>query len=226
MTDETLVRADAVARTFGSGAGAVAAVRDATFAIDPGERIALVGPSGSGKSTLVQLIANLDRPSTGTITWPALGDPSLLRPGPIAVAFQGLSLLPPLTVLENVALAATLAGAERSEAQASARTLMDACMLDGLEDKLPEELSGGQAQRAAIARAFCGAPRLLLADEPTGQQDRATADHVVDAMLALADIGRVTLVIATHDERIAERLASRWVMGDGRLQAEEPACSA
>jgi len=226
MPEQILVRADAITRTFGSGAGAVTAVREATFTIDAGDGVALVGPSGSGKSTLVHLIANLDRPTDGTIEWPALGAASRLRPGPIAVAFQGLSLLPPLTVLENVALAATLVGVDRAEARTTARDLMDACLLDGLADKLPEELSGGQAQRAAIARAFCGKPRLLLADEPTGQQDRATADHVMDAMLALAAIGDVTLVIATHDERIAERLPWRWVMRDGQLRTEEPACSA
>ncbi len=226
MPEDILVRADSIARTFGSGSGAVTAVREASFTLDAGDGVALVGPSGSGKSTLVHLIANLDRPTAGTLEWPALGAPSRLRPGPIAVAFQGLSLLPPLTVLENVALAATLVGADRDLAQASAHDLLDACMLDGLGDKLPEELSGGQAQRAAIARAFCGKPRLLLADEPTGQQDRATADHVMDAMLALAAIGDVTLVIATHDERIAERLPWRWVMRDGRLQTEVPPCSA
>ena len=120
MTDP-LVRAAGLCRKYGRGPRAVIAVADASFEIYPGDRIALTGPSGSGKTSLLNLIAGLDQPSGGVIEWPALGTPEQLRPGPVAVAFQGLSLLPPLTVAENVALPALLAGASAAEAEAEAK---------------------------------------------------------------------------------------------------------
>ena len=218
MDETTLVRADALVRTFGSGRATVSAVAGATFAVRPRDGIALVGPSGSGKSTVLHLIAALDRPTGGSITWPALGGREGLRPGPVALAFQGPSLLPPLTVLENVALPVILAGGDENEATESVRHLLELFEVDDLAEKLPEELSGGQAQRAALARAFAGSPRLVLADEPTGQQDGVTGGRLIEAILKLAAEGEVALVIATHDPKVAERLPIRWSMNDGHLQ--------
>ena len=223
---EPLVRGDRLGRVFGSGRGAVTALADATFTIEPGETIALVGPSGSGKSTLMHLIAGLDTPTTGAIEWPALGARDSLRPASVTVAFQGASLLPPLSVLENIGLPVLLAGGSNDEADDAARRALDRFHLEGLADRLPEELSGGQAQQAGLARAFVAAPKLVLADEPTGQQDRETAGRVVDALLTAAAGVGAAIVIATHDLAIVDRASHRWTLSDGVLRTEAIACSA
>jgi putative ABC transport system ATP-binding protein/lipoprotein-releasing system ATP-binding protein len=226
MTRDPLVLAASLARSFGAGTTTVTAVADASFTIESADRIALVGPSGSGKSTLLHLVGGLDRPTGGEISWPALGDRVNLRPGPVGVAFQGPSLLPPLTVLENVELPMILAASPEEVARAAAVDLIDAFGLSGLEDKLPEDLSGGQSQRAAVARAFAGAPRLVLADEPTGQQDHASAERLIDAMLVIAEVDGTAIMIATHDRSIAERFETRWSMESGSLRTKELPCSA
>ena len=142
------------------------------------------------------------------------------------MAFQGPSLLPPLTVLENVALPMILAGAGEVAAAAVARVLLSAFEVDALAERLPDELSGGQSQRAGLARAFSGSPRLVLADEPTGQQDRATGDRLLDAILSLTALEDTALLIATHDAAVAERLGAHWTMLDGTLRTEKRSCSA
>ena len=217
MSDDALVRCDGVARTFGSGARATVALQPVSCSVDPHARIALVGSSGSGKSTLLHLMAGLDDPSLGEVTWPAIGDRSALRPGPLALVFQGPSLLPPLTVVENVALPLTLGGSTSAEARRLAMTALDRLGLGDLADKLPEEISGGQAQRVAVARALAGEPRLILADEPTGQLDRASGSAVIDVLLAAADHSGAALIVTTHDPTVADRLPERWAMSDGRL---------
>ena len=225
---DVLVRVVGVARTFGRGPVAVVAVHGASGEIRAGARLALTGPSGSGKSTLLHLLAGLDDPTAGTISWPALGVRHQLRPGPIAVIFQGPSLLPPLDVAENVALPLLLAGLPAPEAADAARRALDRLGLAGLAPKLPEELSGGQTQRVAVARALAGRPRLILADEPTGQLDHRAGAAVVDALLETADALGAALVVATHDPLVAGRLTARWSMTDGRLFVPEGswACSA
>ncbi len=220
-----LVECQNAARTFGSGAQTVVAVHSASCRIEPGQTVALVGVSGSGKSTLLNLLAGLDIPSKGSVTWPTIGARASLRPGPVGVVFQTPSLLPPLNVVENVALPLLLGGVARVEADARARGSLDRLGLHWLADKLPEELSGGQAQRVAVARVLAGTPRLILADEPTGQLDRAAAAEVMDALLGAAEFIGAGLLVSTHDEQIAERLAIRWQMTDGRLQTEsDSAC--
>jgi ABC-type lipoprotein export system ATPase subunit len=215
--DDTLVRAAGLTRVFAAGDAPVAAVLEATFEIHRGEHVALVGPSGSGKSTLLHLIAALDRPTSGSIEWPALGPRRDLRPGRVGVAFQGRSLLEALTLAENVALPLLLAGATVPAAEREARRLVERFELSDAASKLPEELSGGQIQRAGIARALAGGPELVLADEPTGQQDRDGARRVVDALLACVEQGGAALVLATHDPAVARRLPSRWAIRNGRL---------
>lgn len=223
---ETLVRAASLGHSYGSGSTQVIAVHEATFTVDAGDTVAVVGPSGSGKSTLLHLIAGLDVPTSGSIEWPGIGDRQALRPGPVAMAFQGPSLLPPLTVVENVALPMILAGRTEEDATAAARDLLVVFGVDVVADRLPEELSGGQSQRVGLARAFSGAPRLVLADEPTGQQDRATGDRLLEAILSVAASQGTTLIVATHDAAVADRLAARWTMRDGTLRTEELTCSA
>jgi len=208
---EPLVRVRGAARTFGRGISAVVALHGVDCDVLPGRSIAITGPSGSGKSTLLHLMAGLDVPTRGTVTWPALGERAALRPGPVAVVFQVPSLVTALDVLENVALPLVLAG----------------CPPSGqLVGRLPDELSGGQAQRVAVARVLAGTPRLILADEPTGQLDHATADQVIGALLHTATSHGATTVVTTHDARIAGRFGERWPMADGGLAARSVPCSA
>ena len=218
--DDVLVRAERLSRRFGSGEQATAAVRDATFEILAGQRIALFGPSGSGKSTLLHLVAGLLPPSSGRIEWPALGSVDRLRPGPVAFAFQGLSLLPPLTIVENVALPILLDGGEEEAAMKAAWAMIDRLELTPIGHKLAEEVSGGQAQRAGVARALLGQPKLVLADEPIGQLDRATGDRVMDVVLSCVEQIGAALVVSTHDQVVADRLPLRWSIEDGRLTTE------
>jgi ABC-type lipoprotein export system ATPase subunit len=228
---EPLVRCTGAARTYGSAKRATVALQPTTCEVFAGDSIALVGPSGSGKSTLLHLMAGLDEPTVGTVAWPAIGLPAALRPGPIATIFQGPSLLPPLTVGENVALPLILGGQADDEAHRLARIALDLLDLLDLVDKLPEEISGGQAQRVAVARALAGEPKLILADEPTGQLDQASGTVVVDVLLAAAAHTGAALVVSTHDPVVSERLTERWQLHNGRLTSsgsphtEEAACS-
>jgi len=219
MTETPLVVCRGASRTHGRGATATVALGPTDCAVAPGERVALVGPSGSGKSTLLYLMAGLDEPTTGEIEWPAIGGRNELRPSRVAMIFQGPSLLAPLTVVENVALPLVLGGAAAADATASAAEALDRLGLASLAAKLPEELSGGQAQRVAVARVLAGRPRLILADEPTGQLDHVAAAVVIDALVGTAtDLG-AGLVVTTHDPLIARRLGEKWTMDDGRLRS-------
>lgn len=227
--EDALVRCEAAARTYGSGNTASVALPPTSCSVHRHARVALMGPSGSGKSTLLHLMAGLDEPSSGVVSWPAIGRRADLRPGPVAVVFQGPSLLPPLTVQENVALALVLDGCDDRTAQATARESLARLDLLELADKLPEEISGGQAQRVAVARALAGEPQLILADEPTGQLDRANGTAVIDVLLAAAEHSSAALVVATHDPTVAERFPDQWHIHDGRLTmdttAKEPTWS-
>jgi ABC-type lipoprotein export system ATPase subunit len=213
-----LARCEGAARTFGSGPTATVALQATDCELIAGDRVAVVGPSGSGKSTLVHLLAGLDDPTAGSVAWPAIGDRRELRPGPVAVVFQGPSLLPALTVEENTALPLVLGGATDAEAHARARDALHLVALSDVADKLPEEISGGQSQRAAVARCLVGRPRLLLADEPTGQLDHEAGAAVIDVLLRAADECDAGLAVSTHDPAVAERLTTRWTMADGRLE--------
>ena len=213
-----LVEGYDLSRTYGRGATSVVAVHGATCAMFSGEQIALVGPSGSGKSTLLHLLAGLDAPTRGTITWDGLGGPpSSLTPGTVGLVFQGPSLLPDLDVAENVALPLVLAGSGHPQAGQKARDLLDELGLGDLAGKLPEEISGGQSQRVAVARALIGHPLLILADEPTGQLDQVNAAVVIATLTSRAAKLGAGLVVTTHDPVVAGQLAVRWEMVDGRL---------
>lgn len=216
---DTLVDMCDVALTYGTGAAAVVAVHGANCQVPRGARLAITGPSGSGKSTLLHLMAGLERPTAGTVTWPALGNDPLGRPGLVGVVFQGPSLIPTLDVVENVALPLVLAGTSDRAAQETALDALASLGIDDLARKLPDELSGGQAQRVAIARAVATRPTLILADEPTGQLDRSTAAHVIDVLLEAADMLDAAVVISTHDPAVAVRLDFRWHIRDGQLAA-------
>lgn len=214
---EILFEAAHASRAFANGTE-VRALVDASCRVRAAERIAIVGPSGSGKSTLLNLMAGLDKPSSGRIGWPALGHAEALRPRQIAIVFQTVSLIPALTSLENVELPLLLAG-EEGVAETRAREALEIFGLEELADHLPEELSGGQAQRVALARAIAGSPRLILADEPTGQLDGATSAAVLDRIIAWAERSATAIVVATHDEAVARRMQRVWRMDHGHLDA-------
>jgi putative ABC transport system ATP-binding protein len=212
-----LVDCRSVGRVYGSGPAAVVAVSGVTCQVRAGDRIAIIGSSGSGKSTLLHLLAGLETPSVGEISWPALPVRSG-RPIGVGVVFQGPSLLPALDVTENVALPLVLAGAGQEEATGRAAEAIAAVRLTEQARAVPEELSGGQSQRAAIARVLAAAPPLVLADEPTGQLDHETAAVVLDALMRTVDRIGAALVVSTHDPRTADRLSDRWEMHDGQLE--------
>ena len=220
---DLVVRATDVARTFGSGPSAVVALHGVSCEVHAGDLIALTGPSGSGKTTLLHLLAGLDSPTKGILEWPAIGRLDHLRPGPIAIVFQVPSLLPPLDVVENVALPQLLQGIDRHTANRNAIAALRRLDLESLAAKLPEELSGGQAQRVAVARVLAGRPQLILADEPTGQLDHTSGAVVIEALIAAATETGAALIVNTHDATVARQLGHRWSMTNGRLITEATA---
>ncbi|MEH0430365.1 ATP-binding cassette domain-containing protein [Streptomyces stelliscabiei] len=211
---DLLVSCRDVALTFGRGPTAVVAVHGADLNVRSGDRLAIVGPSGSGKSSLLHLLAGLERPTSGTITRPGLHGPQ-----DIGLVFQADSLIPALDVTENTALPLVLAGRPQEETRRPVTEALDVVGAAGLADRLPDEISGGQAQRVAVARVLAQAPRLILADEPTGRLDHATGARVLDALLAAAHRTGAALVVTTHDPAVAARLTVRRTMRDGRLLA-------
>jgi putative ABC transport system ATP-binding protein/lipoprotein-releasing system ATP-binding protein len=217
MTD-ALVEATNVGRVFGTNGSRVVALQHATCRIESGDRIALVGPSGSGKSTLLHLLAALDEPTSGTIRWPALGARETLRPSKISFVFQTESLLAPLTVLENIEVPRLLGGSNADDARSDASEILAALDLSELAEKLPEEISGGQAQRAAVARSLITKPALSLADEPTGQLDHDTASHLLKLLLRRLKASETALVIATHDPFVAGLMKTVWTIEHGVLK--------
>src|SRR6478752_2954146 len=212
-----LVICERAAHTYGTGVTAVVAVHDVTCRVLPSTRVAITGPSGSGKSTLLHLMAGLETTTAGALSWPGLGGHPLAHPGRIGIVFQGPSLLPALDALENVAFPLQLAGTGDHDARELAYQAMRRLGITDLAGKLPQELSGGQAQRVAVARVIAADPALILADEPTGQLDHHAGGLVIDVLLQAADELGAGLVVSTHDPLIAHSLPERWAMNDGRL---------
>ncbi len=226
-----IVVCDDVSRTFGRGPTAVVALQSSSCRIPAAARIAIAGASGSGKSTLLHLLAGLDRPTTGQVSWPGLTtdgegrDEEALDGHPvdrhaIGVVFQTPSLIPALSVAENVALPRILAGDPPADATERAARALARLELTSLAGRLPEELSGGQAQRVAVARVLAQNPRLILADEPTGQLDSRNAANLINILLRTATQLQATLVVATHDPVVAARLDHQWRMRDGKLDTQ------
>jgi len=228
MQPGALIRLDGVTKTY--QAGAPPALADLSLDVAAGEVAAVMGPSGSGKSTLLNLVAGLDRPTSGTITVAgrridSLSESALarFRARHVGIIFQFFNLLDDLTVQDNVLLPAQLAGASRRIARTRAGELLERMGIERNRDDCPARLSGGQRQRVAIARALVNSPDLLLADEPTGALDTATGLAIGRLLRELNADGQ-TLVLVTHDPALAERYAARTVrLLDGRLAAEVPA---
>lgn len=219
------IRADGLTKTYGRAPAEVCALSNVTLTIDPGERVALLGKSGSGKSTLLNLIGGLDRPSVGTlqVAGKNLGalsarDLAGYRSAAIGMIFQSFNLIPSRTALENVELPMVFAGRGRKQRRSEARHTLEAVGLEGRMHHRPAQLSGGENQRVAVARALVNRPQILLADEPTGNLDSATARDVMNLILEHVENSGATLILVTHDEELARTCATRVIrLKDGRL---------
>ncbi len=213
------VSALGVTRLYPAAGETVRALAAASFVVRAGDRIAIMGPSGGGKTTLLDLMGGMAHATAGTISWPALGRREALRPSMIGMVFQSPSLLPALSVLENVRLPLGIADTETGRSM-SPEEALDALGIGDLAGKLPDALSGGQMQRVGVARALVTRPKLILADEPTGQLDQATGQKLMDDLLATLDGTDAALVVATHDPAVAGRLGRVWRMDKGVLQTD------
>jgi putative ABC transport system ATP-binding protein len=218
-----LLSGRAIAKSYGP----TPALRGVDIDVAEGEIVAVTGLSGCGKSTLLHCLAGILRVDGGTVTYrdQDLGlwseaRRSELRRTDFGVLFQFGQLVPELTAAENVALPLLLAGRDERSAMEAALRALHRLGLAGLPNKLPDEISGGQAQRVAVARALVGDPVLVLADEPTGQLDHPNASAVVDLLLETAGRTGAALVVATHDPAVSGRLAERWEMRDGELSIQ------
>ena len=218
-----MIVARGLSKTFLMPAGPVHAVRDVSIGIDAGEYVAIRGPSGCGKSTLLHILGCVDTPTSGTLTFDGRPVESLpdaersrLRLLSIGFVFQRFFLLPMLTAAENVEVPQSEAGAPRADRRRRTAELLDYVGLAHRADHQPAQLSGGEAQRVAIARALANRPRVLLADEPTGELDRATGEQIA-GLLDRVHADGTAVVVVTHDPAIAERAKRELLMRDGRL---------
>jgi putative ABC transport system ATP-binding protein len=227
---DTLVQLENVTKRY-DGAP-VAAIDDVTLRIDAGEAVAIMGPSGSGKSTLLNLVAGMDRPTSGAIL---VGDDRIdrlseagaarFRRKQVGMIFQFFNLLDDMTVIDNVLLPAQLAGAKGKAARRRADELIDTLGIGHRRDAYPARLSGGERQRVAIARALVNEPALLLADEPTGAVDTTTGDEIGRLLLDLNAQGQ-TLILVTHSPELANRYARRVIhIADGRVYSDTAVAS-
>jgi putative ABC transport system ATP-binding protein len=226
VTGEAMVDLRGVTRTYGgSGSSTVHALRDVSFEVAPGEMVAVVGRSGSGKTTLLNMVGGLDRPDAGTVRVDgtevtALDDAGLsrLRRETVSYIFQTFGLMPPLTAAENVGVPLRLRRTPVPEREERVALLLDLVGLRDHAEQRPAELSGGQQQRVAIARALAGSPRLLIADEPTGQLDAETGLAIMSLLRAVVESEGLTAVVATHDP-VMMSLADRVLtIADGRVE--------
>ncbi len=225
MSDEAVLRLEAIERRYGRGETTIEVLTGAELSLKAGESVALIAPSGAGKSTLLHIAGLLERPDAGEVhvgghPTSAMNDEgrTALRRSEIGFVYQFHHLLPEFSALENVVLPQMIAGLSRAEAAARARELLGFLGLGARESHRPAELSGGEQQRVALARALANAPRVLLADEPTGNLDPKTADHVFDTLTSLVKASRVAALVATHNLDLAARMDRRVTLRDGRVE--------
>jgi putative ABC transport system ATP-binding protein len=218
--------ADDLQKNYRSGGRPLAALRNVSFQVEPGETVAIVGPSGSGKTTLLGLLAGLDRPSGGRVLLDGTDLGALsedgrarLRREKIGFVFQSFQLIPTLTARENVAVPLDLAGNGGGGARAD--ELLERVGLGGRGHHYPAQLSGGEQQRVAVARAFIHRPSILFADEPTGNLDAATGERVIELMMELNRELGTTLVLVTHDPDLARRARRVIRLADGAVVSDE-----
>jgi putative ABC transport system ATP-binding protein len=222
-----MYRLDDVRKHYGDGDAGVDALAGVDLTIDAGEFVAIQGPTGQGKSTLLQMLGGLDRPTAGTVSYDGrdLGgsserDLTRLRARAFGFVFQTFNLIPTLTAGENVETALVALGVHGSDRRERAAAALAEVGLDHRLRHLPGELSGGEQQRTAIARALVKEPRVLLADEPTGNLDQDTRDEIVGLLEGLWKTHGVTLVVVTHDDTVASRAPRRMRLEAGRMRAD------
>jgi putative ABC transport system ATP-binding protein len=222
-----MLKCESLSRTYVSGGRELTVLKDISFEVEPGGFLAIVGPSGSGKTTLLGLLAGLDRPSSGRIWLDGEDLDTLdedararLRRERVGFVFQSFQLIPTLTALENVQVPLELAGGDGA---AAARDLLERVGLGGRGHHYPAQLSGGEQQRVALARAFSNRPRILFADEPTGNLDAKTGAVIIDLMGELNRQIDTTLVLVTHDPDLAARARRTIRLADGRLVTDTAA---
>lgn len=227
MSSAPLVELAGIERFFQLGDSTVHALRRLDVQIAAGEYVAVMGPSGSGKSTLLNLLGLLDRPNAGTyrlagrdVTTLSADEQARVRSERIGFVFQSFHLVPRLTAAENVALPMVLAGLPPAARHERVRQALRDYGLENRADHRPDQLSGGQRQRVAIARATIMQPAMILADEPTGNLDRATGEEVVRLLEGLNAAG-VTLIVVTHDATLGARAQRQLLMEDGALQRDQ-----
>jgi putative ABC transport system ATP-binding protein len=219
------LRAEHVSRHYQMGSALIRAVDDVSLEVASGEFLALLGSSGSGKSTLLNLMAGLDRPTTGAIFSEGRNlhemtprDLARYRRETVGMVFQSFNLLPRMTLAENVELPLRLAEAPRDERATRVREALERVGLSQRLTHRPAELSGGEQQRAALARALVNRPTILCADEPTGNLDSATGESIMQLLCEIQSALGMTIVMVTHERRLAERFGNRIVtLGDGQL---------
>jgi putative ABC transport system ATP-binding protein len=219
-----VIEVNDVTRVYGHGATRVQALNGVSLSVPKGQFLSVMGSSGSGKSTMLNLLGALDLPTSGTISIDGrelskLSDDDLsrFRRDRLGFVFQFFNLLPTMTAVENAMLPALLSGKKREEVQPKAQALLEQVGLKGRSHHRPDELSGGEMQRVAVARAILGEPALLLADEPTGNLDSKTGVEVLEMLEGLHRAGR-TIVMITHDQAVARRAGRTVRLQDGRLR--------
>jgi len=205
-------------KTFISGERPIEVLRGVSLDIVSGESVSIRGESGSGKSTLLHLLARLDEPDTGSITWGgAVQFPALARSTFLGMVFQSFYLIPEMDALANVLMAARIRGGIDAHTKTRAMDLLDRVGLTDRSSHLPSQLSGGERQRVAVARALMNKPQMLLADEPTGNLDEKTANAVIDLLLSLCAETDTSLVLVTHNATHAQRCGRQLLLHDGVL---------
>ena len=226
MNDNLLLELQNVSFVYGEGESRVSVLENVSFSIHSGQRIALVGRSGSGKSTLMNILAGLLLPDQGSVVWQGTDITRLsdaervaLRRQTIGVVYQFHHLLPEFSAEENVMLPAMLGGQSVTVSKQLAHKLLKQVDLGHRVDHRPGELSGGERQRVAIARALAGNPKVLLMDEPTGNLDEATADQVLSMLVDLSKESQTSLVIVTHDRRVAAQTDQQFELRHSQLIA-------
>jgi predicted ABC-type transport system involved in lysophospholipase L1 biosynthesis ATPase subunit len=215
---EAVLAASGLCKAYPSGDRRIDVLRGVDLVVHAGESVAIRGESGSGKSTLLNLLAGLDAPDAGTLAWAGAPAAAARRSRYLGMVFQSFYLIPELDALDNVLMAARIAGRAGAAERERARALLTRVGLAERLDHIPAHLSGGERQRVAIARALMNAPRLVLADEPTGNLDEHTGDAVIDLLLGLCRETDTALVLVTHNSAHAAKAGRRLLLRQGRLE--------
>lgn len=222
--NDVILSSNKLSKSYNDGASKITVLNGIDISIAKGERLAIIGPSGSGKSTFLHLLGGLDKPTSGevyikNVNWQKIAEKQRcqLRNQGLGFIYQFHHLLPEFTALENVSMPLLLANASAKEAEIEASKMLDAVGLKARADHKPAQLSGGERQRVAIARALVHQPYCVLADEPTGNLDQATAAKVFNLMLDLNKKFNTALVIVTHDQQLAKRMDRVLTLGEGIL---------